>query len=123
MTLDAFAVYNLIDAENEPSGLVEECQSQCPRDDYVHFCKAPGISSLKGLIDFHLTTTVHDGFDPNFFLVVVDPDCQRKGLIIVTLGDDEGKPDKFTMKVADSGILLVNLQSANTDWYEAKKRL
>jgi hypothetical protein len=121
MTLDAFALYNLVDNEKEPSGLIEQCHLDCPRDDYVHFRKAPNIRSLKGLIDLHLENTVKDGFDPNLLLVVADKDWRRKGLVIVTLGDDEGKPDKFNIKVADSGILLVNLQIGNTDWYEGKE--
>lgn len=121
MTLDSFALYSLIDTEEEPPDLIEECQSQCPRLDYVYFRKTPGITSLKSLIDFHLDTTVQDGFVPNMFLVVTDPDWQRKELIIVTLGSLEGRPDKFTMKAADSGILLINLQIGNTDWYEAKE--
>jgi hypothetical protein len=121
MTLDAFALYNLVDNEKEPSGLIEQCHLDCPRDDYVRFRKAPNIRSLKGLIDLHLNSTVKDGFDPNLLLVVADNDWRRKGLVIVTLGDDEGKPDKFNIKVADSGILLVNLQIGNTDWYEAKE--
>jgi hypothetical protein len=121
MTLDAFALYNLVDTEDEPSGLVQESQSDCPCDDYVRFRKAPGVKSLRSLIDFHLDTTVQDGFDPNFLLVVTDPDWRHNGLTLVTLGDDEGKPDKFVLKTADSGILLVNLQIGNTDWYEAKE--
>jgi hypothetical protein len=122
MTLDAFALYNLVDNEKEPSGLIEECHSDCPQDNYVCFRKAPSVKSLRGLIDLHLKTTVKDGFDPNLFLVVTDTDWRYKGLIIVTLGDDEGRPDKFNIEVADSGILLVNLQIGNTDWYEAKEK-
>jgi len=121
MTLNAFAIYNLIDDEKELSDLIEECHSQCPRDDYIYLREAPGITSLESLIDFHLDTTVPDSFDPNLFLVVTDLDWQRKGLMIVTLDDDEGRPDKFTLKAADSGILLINLQIGNTDWYEAKE--
>jgi hypothetical protein len=121
MTLDAFALYNLIDNEKEPSGLIEECHSYCPRDDYVRFRKAPSIRSLKGLIDLHLKNTVKDGFDPNLFLVVTDADWRHNGLVIVTLGDDGGKPDKFNIKAADSAILLMNLQIGNTDWHEAKE--
>jgi hypothetical protein len=121
MTLDTFALYNLVDDKNESSGLIEECHLDCPRDDYVYFRKAPSVKSLKGLIDLHLKTTVKDGFDPNLFLVVTDTDWRHNGIVIVTLGDDEGKPDKFNIKVADSGIVLVNLQIGNTDWYEAKE--
>lgn len=121
MTLDSFALYNLLDTETEPSELVEECHAQCPRDDYVYFRKATGITSLKSLIDFHLTTTVSDGFDPNLFLIVTDPNWRQKGLTIITLGDDEGKPDMFQIKAEDSGIVLINLQIGNTDWYEAKE--
>jgi hypothetical protein len=121
MTLDSFALYNLVDTETEPSDLIEECHAQCPRDDYVYFRKAPGITSLRRLIDFHLTTTVSDGFDPNLFLVVTDPNWQQKGLSIITLGDEDGKPDMFEIKAEDSGIVLINLQIGNTDWYEAKE--
>jgi hypothetical protein len=121
MTLDAFALYNLVDTQDEPCGLVEESQSECPRDDYVRFRKAPGVKSLSSLIEFHLNTTVQDGFDPTLFLVVTDPDWRHNGLTLVTLGNDEGKPDKFVLKTAESGILLVNLQIGNTDWYEAKE--
>lgn len=121
MTLDSFAVYNLHDPSKEPQGLVEECNSECPRNDYVHFQKSLDINSLRDLIDHHLGTTVQEGFDPNLFLVITDPEWKRKGILVVTLGDDDGKPNKFMIKVADSGILLVNLQIANTDWYEAKE--
>ncbi|KAG9693743.1 hypothetical protein KCU95_g6216, partial [Aureobasidium melanogenum] len=121
MTLDSFAIYNLLESQNEPPDLVERCNSECPRDDYVHFRTSPGITSLKGLIDYHLSTTVHDNFDPNYFLVVTDPDWEHKGVCIVTLGDEEEKPDKFMIKTAESGLLLVNLQIGNTDWYEAKE--
>ncbi|KAG9522605.1 hypothetical protein KCV07_g2833, partial [Aureobasidium melanogenum] len=121
MTLDSFAVYNLLDPHNEPSGLVETCNSECPRDDYVHFRASPGINSLKSLIDYHLSKTVHEDFDRNLFLVVTDPNWEKNGVCVVTLGDEEGKPDKFIIKTEESGLLLVNLQIANTDWYEAKE--
>ena len=121
MSLDSFALYNLIDPETEPSDLIEECHAQCPRDDYIYFKTALGITSLTALIDFHLNTTVHDGFDPNLFLVVTDPNWQQKGLTIITLGDEDGKPDMFPIKAEDSGIVLINLQIGNTDWYEAKE--
>lgn len=121
MTLDSFAIYNLLEPQDEPLNLVQTCNSECPRDDYVHFRTSPGITSLKGLIDYHLSTTVHDNFDPNYFLVVTDPDWEHKGVCIVTLGDEEGKPDKFMIKAQESGLLLVNLQIGNTDWYEAKE--
>lgn len=121
MTLDSFALYNLIDPQTEPSDLIEECHAQCPRDDYIYFQKTTGITSLRSLINFHLTTTVSDSFDPNLFLVVTDPNWQQKGLSIITLGDDEGKPDIFSIKAEDSGIVLINLQIGNTDWYEAKE--
>ncbi|KAI4734394.1 hypothetical protein E4T50_15073 [Aureobasidium sp. EXF-12298] len=121
MTLDSFALYILVDTETEHSHLIEECHAQCPRDDYIYFRKAPDVNSLKTLIDFHLTTTVSDGFDPNLFLVVTDLNWQQKGVCIITLSDDDGKPDMFQIKAEDSGIVLINLQIGNTDWYEARE--
>jgi hypothetical protein len=123
MTLDSFAVYNLVGSQDEPSGLVKTCNSLCPRDDYVRFCKTTPVKpqSLKSLIDLHLNTTAQENFDPGLFLAIVRPDWKDEGICIVTLGDEEGKPDEFNIKVADSGILLVNLQIGNTDWSEAKE--
>lgn len=121
MTLDSFALYNLVDPETKPPDLIEECHAQCPRDDYIYLKTAHGITSLRSLIDFHLTTTVSDGFDPNLFLIVTNPNWQQKGITIITLGDDEGKPDIYNIKAEDSGIVLINLQIGNTDWYEAKE--
>lgn len=123
MTLDPFAVYNLVGPQDEPSDLVKSCNSLCPRDDYVHFRKTSHINprSLESLIDLHLNTTAQENFDPGLFLVVADPNWKERGIYIITLGDDEGKPDKFNIKVVDSGILLVNLQIGNTGWSEAKE--
>lgn len=121
MTLDSFAVYNLVSPEDPQSDLVETCNSLCPRDDYVHFRKTSNVNSLESLINLHLETTAQEKFDPGLFLVAADQDWKGKGLYIVTLEDDEGKPDEFLVKAEDSGILLVNLQIGNTDWSEAKE--
>jgi hypothetical protein len=96
MTLDSFALYNLVDTEDEPSGLVQESQSDCPCDDYVRFRKAPGVKSLRSLIDFHLDTTVQDGFDPNFLLVVTDPDWRQARQIRLEDSRFWNTPCKFT---------------------------
>lgn len=121
MTLDSFAVYNLIGARDPQSDLVETCNLLCPRDDYVHFRKTSDVNSFESLINLHLETTAQAKLDPGLFLVVADQDWKENGLYVVTLEDDEGKPGKFLVKAEDSGILLVNLQIGNTDWTEAKE--
>ncbi|KAI4718718.1 hypothetical protein E4T48_05080 [Aureobasidium sp. EXF-10727] len=121
MTLAPFAIYNLLDTRTEPTNLVSTSNSLCPRNDYVHFRPTPTITALKHLISYHLTTTVNDNFDPNYFLVVADEDWESQGVLMVTMADEDGKPDAFVVKAEDSGIVLVNLQIGNTDWYEARE--
>ena len=121
MTIAPFALYDPLDLSNDSAEVVEECNSMCPRDDYVHLQKSTDITSLQSLVDFHLNSTVPEGFDPCWFLVVTDRDWRSNGVLLVTLSDDEGKPDIFHIETASSGLVLVNLQIANTDWFEAKE--
>jgi hypothetical protein len=121
MTIAPFALYDPINLSNGAVEVVEECNSMCPGDDYVHFQKTSNITSLKSLIDFHLNSTVPQGFDPCWFLVISDQDWRNNGILVITLSGDEGRPDMFYIETADSGLVLVNLQIANTDWFEAKE--
>ncbi|THY86677.1 hypothetical protein D6C93_07813 [Aureobasidium pullulans] len=87
------------------------------------------FGSMKEVIQHHLATCDEEKVDPHYFLVVADAEWEEKGIIAVNLdsgdpeegGDARLKPDLFWMKIEESGLLLVNLQIANTDWYEAKE--
>lgn len=121
--LKPFAIYILSSNTNTPSlpDLLKTTNSLCPRPDYV---KAPPKTifknSLKEVINYHLTLSQ---FDPRYLLAVTTEDWRERGIQVVTLDDDEldCKPDLFRIKAEDSGILLVNLQIGNTDWFEAKE--
>ena len=106
MGLDPFALYNLTNHQFDLSELVKECNSRCPRDDYVHFQPSPNIKSLSELINFHLNTTAQQNFEPGWFIVVIDEEWKDNGVFIVAVDDGEGKPDGFMIRAAESGLSL-----------------
>lgn len=61
-------------------------------------------------------------FDPFYFVAVVDQDWRDKGLVVVTLDDDEGDchADHLLIPAAEVGLMLVNLQIANMNWDDYK---
>lgn len=123
--LNPFALYILADCLDDLPTVLEVTNSLCPTNDYVK--PAPHVafpgSDLKQVIDYHISLGFVPGYDYRWFLAVTSTDWRKTGILIVTLDDDdmECKPDAFFIKPEDSGIVLVNLQVGNTDWYEVKE--
>ncbi|KAI5210536.1 hypothetical protein E4T39_00314 [Aureobasidium subglaciale] len=125
MALDPFALYFLVDCMSEAGDIIKACNSECLRDDYVQ-CRtrtAFESGSLNEVIDYHVDNCEDELLNPRYIIVIADKDWKKNGVVVVTLDDDnlECKPDLFWTKVEDSGLVLVNLQIANTDWFEAKE--
>ncbi|KAI5273189.1 hypothetical protein E4T47_03612 [Aureobasidium subglaciale] len=125
MTLDPFALYFLVDCTHDLDEIIKACNSECLRDDYVQ-CRtrtAFESGSLNEVINHHVDICEAEHLDPRYIIVVADKDWKKSGVMMVTLDDDdlECKPDLFWIKVEDSGLVLINLQIANTDWFEAKE--
>lgn len=121
--LKPFAIY-ILSSDPNPSdldALIETTNSLCPRPGYV---KPPPTAifenNLKSVIHYHLTLS---SFDPRYFLAATTENWREKGVLVITLDDDDldCKPDSFRCKAEDTGILLVNLQIGNTDWCEARE--
>ena len=139
MSIDTFALYFLVDCISELPAILEasnlemneivETYKHGPQDDRVQCRTETVFGSMKEVIQHHLATCDGEKVDPHYFLVVADAEWEEKGIIAVNLdsgdqeqgGDARLKPDLFWMKIEESGLLLVNLQIANTDWYEAKE--
>ncbi|THX17309.1 hypothetical protein D6D13_00681 [Aureobasidium pullulans] len=139
MSIDTFALYCLVDCISELPAILEASNSEMneivetykhgPQDDRVQCRTETVFGSMKEVIQHHLATCDEEKVDPHYFLVVADAEWEEKGIIAVNLdsgdpeegGDARLKPDLFWMKIEESGLLLVNLQIANTDWYEAKE--
>ncbi|KAI5253511.1 hypothetical protein E4T42_02914 [Aureobasidium subglaciale] len=125
MTLDPFALYFLVDCTHDLDEIIKACNSECLRDDYVQ-CRtrtAFESGSLNEIISHHVVVCEAEHLDPRYIIVVANEDWKKSGVVMVTLDDDdlECKPDLFWIKVGDSGLVLVNLQIANTDWFEVKE--
>ncbi|KAI0849404.1 hypothetical protein F5Y00DRAFT_235621 [Daldinia vernicosa] len=130
MTLHPAALYTLVDLDNaELEYLERECESGC-----VATGSEPGTSvrlaprsrfvgqSLRAVFDYHLELGPQNTFEPRYFIVTSEKDWQTKGVILVTLDDDEldCNVDSFRIKAADAGLSVVNLQIGNTSWGEEK---
>ncbi|KAF4311485.1 Major facilitator superfamily [Botryosphaeria dothidea] len=62
-------------------------------------------------------------YDSTYFVVAIDRDWKRRGVLLVTLDDQERayKVDLIGVEAGKTGILLLNLLVANTDWFDAKE--
>ncbi|KAI0122358.1 hypothetical protein F4814DRAFT_408456 [Daldinia grandis] len=130
MTLHPAALYTLVDLDDaELSCLERECESQC-----VATGSEPGTSvrlaprsrfvgqPLRAVFDYHLELGTHNTFEPRYFIATHEKDWRTKGVILVTLDDDEldCNVDSFPIKAADAGLSVVNLQVGNSSWGEEK---
>lgn len=125
-TLNPYVIYLLVNmSDDEAAHLRSICNTECPNDNYVVL--APQSKFISGpltkVVDYHVQMTMNGQYEPRHFLAVADKDWEDKGILIVTLDDDdrECKTDLFRIKAKDSGVSLCNLQIGNTDWYELKE--
>ena len=123
MELLPFAFYALCNLDAEQ---MEACRRLCATgidDDTIklppraHFQGQP----LRSIVKYHVELGAGGEFDRKYLIFVVYPDSHT--VILVTLDDSdlECKPDLFWENIDQSGTTLVNLQIANTDWFEAKQ--
>lgn len=131
MTLHPTALYTLVElSDAEMEGLQRECEAGC-----IDTGHEPGSSvrpapqsrfvgqPLRSAFDYHLDLGTQDTYEPRYFIAAVDKDWRSKGVILVTLDDDELEcnVDQFRIKAVDSGLSVVNLQIANSSWEEEKE--
>jgi hypothetical protein len=124
------ALYTLVDlTDAELKDCERECETGCidtGSEQGICVRSAPQArfvgQPLRAAFDYHIDLAAQKTFEPFYFLAVVEKDWQTKGVILVTLDDDEGdcNVDSFRIKAVDSGLTVVNLQITNMDWEEAK---
>ncbi|KAL3420324.1 hypothetical protein PVAG01_08823 [Phlyctema vagabunda] len=129
MELRPAALYTLISLSDTE---LEDLRLACERDTLptqpganIRLAPRPRFlgDNLRAVFDYHLQLGTEGVFDPVYFLVAIDRDWENKGVLIVTLDDDdlECKVDKFCSFAPDAGLTIVNLQISNVDWSEAKE--
>jgi len=79
--------------------------------------------SLKAVYDSHLQLGAQGEFDPIFFVVVVEKNWKERGVLLVTLENDDEPPgiDSFFCRPEGAGSTVQNLQIANSDWTECRE--
>ena len=77
---------------------------------------------LRASFDAHLNESAPRlEYDPFYFIAVVDKDWQTSGLAVVAMDEEDGcQVDCLTDPAEDADLILINLQIANTGWYEHK---
>lgn len=125
------ALYTLIDL---PDAELQNIQTICESETAEYGDLEPGDNvrlaprsrfvgePLRAVCDYHLELGAQGVYDPIYFLVIVDKDWEKKGILLVTLDsrDDERNVDSLWLKASESGLTVVNLQIVNTDWQEQK---
>lgn len=130
-------LYTLVDlTEDELQQVHQACESGCVENGNepntsVRIAPQPRFirQPLRAVFDHHVEMRTRDAaleFDPKHFIVVVDEAWQRKGVLMVTLDDEESEGsndrnvDSFIIKAGDAGLSIVNIQVGNMDWAELK---
>lgn len=77
---------------------------------------------LRAVFKYHLELAEKDAFDPIRFIVAIVEDWKEKGVLLVTLNNDdmECRIDKFCIKAEESGLMIVNLRIGKLMWMEVK---
>jgi len=128
MELLPFALYTLVDfTDEELTQLQAVCESETDCDPgtkvkYPAQYKYVG-GPLRAAFAYHLQLGREGEFDPTYFIAATSQDWREKGVLLVTLDDDdlECNVDSFQTRAETSGLSLVNLQVGNTDWFEEKE--
>jgi hypothetical protein len=78
---------------------------------------------LRAVYDIHLQRSLQGDTDPTFFIVVVDEDWRKNGVLLVTLENDDEPPtiDSFMCEAECVGVTLLNLQVANMGWTDLRE--
>ncbi|PQE05740.1 amino acid permease protein [Rutstroemia sp. NJR-2017a BVV2] len=125
------ALYSLVDlTDAELEDYQRECETGCidtgnkqgtcvrlaPQSRFIG-------QSLRAVFDYHIDLAAQKTFEPFYFIAAVEKDWQTKGVILVTLDDDDGDCNVglFRIKAVDSGLTVINLQIWNMEWEEAKE--
>lgn len=130
MSLHPAALYTLVDlTDAELEDLERECETGCidtgnERGTNVRLAPRPRFvgQPLRAVFDYHLELGTQNTFEPAYFIAAAEKDWRTRGVILVTLDDDEldCNVDSFRIKAVDAGLSIVNLQIANSSWDEEK---
>lgn len=127
------ALYTLIDLSSEDLQRIQQaCESECVANgnepnSSVRIAPQPTFAGqpLQAVLDYHteLSSRAPLEFNPHNFITVTDEDWQTKGVLLVTLDDDdlECNTDSFYIKAADAGLSVLNILVGNSDWTEQKE--
>ena len=122
-----FTVYTLVDlgpddVATELLRAVEgddpNCRSTCKLAPMYDFRGQP----LKAVYDYHLELAHLGQYHPTLFVVAVDQDYMKTGVLLVNLDVDlDCHVDTCRIKVKEAALALINISIANMDWEDFKE--
>ncbi|KAH8651591.1 hypothetical protein BGZ60DRAFT_420796 [Tricladium varicosporioides] len=124
------AVYTLADlSDTELQELQQECESECePQNasDIARLAPQPKFvdQPLKAVYDYHLELAKENVYFATKFIVAVEKEWRKNGVVIVTLDEGEDgscKVDQYRIKASNSALVYVNQNVGNSAWDEDKE--
>ncbi|KAI0436215.1 hypothetical protein F4803DRAFT_246727 [Xylaria telfairii] len=124
------ALYTLVDmTDDELADLARECEAACvetgsERGSCVRPAPQPRFvgQPLRAVFDYHLELAKQITYEPEYFIAAIDKDWRGRGVILVTLNDDDDmwRVQSYRTKASDAGLTVINLQIGNTGWDEER---
>ncbi|KAF4633289.1 hypothetical protein G7Y89_g4826 [Cudoniella acicularis] len=119
------ALYTLVDlTENDFQELHRVSDEGSMSEDNVRIAPRARFvgEPLRAVYDYHLELAKEGVYNTIYFIVAIDPDWRKNGVLLVTLSEDcDCKVDSFRIKAQASGLSYVNLNIGNTSWEEEKE--
>ncbi|KAI0506309.1 hypothetical protein F5B22DRAFT_624395 [Xylaria bambusicola] len=124
------ALYTLVDmTDDELADFKRECEAACvetgsERGSCVRLAPQARFvgQPLRAVFDYHLELAKQITYESEYFIAAVDKDWRARGVILVTLNDDNDlwRVQSYRTKAADAGLTVINLQIGNTGWDEER---
>ncbi|KAI8623990.1 hypothetical protein F5Y19DRAFT_491795 [Xylariaceae sp. FL1651] len=124
------ALYTLSDmTDDELADLQRECEAACvengcDRGSCVRLAPQARFvgQPLRAVFDYHLELAKQVTYDLEYFIAAVDKDWRARGVILVTLNDDNDmwRVQSYRTKASDAGLTVMNLQIGNLGWDEER---
>ncbi|KAI1308369.1 hypothetical protein F5Y03DRAFT_350827 [Xylaria venustula] len=124
------ALYSLADmTDDELADLERECEAACvelgsERGSCVRLAPEARFvgQPLRAVFEYHLELAKQITYEPEYFIAAVDKDWRARGVILVTLNDDDAMwhVQSYRTKASDAGLTVINLQIGNLGWDEER---
>ncbi|KAH8682843.1 hypothetical protein BGZ60DRAFT_398814 [Tricladium varicosporioides] len=120
------ALYTIVDlSDNELQEINRVADEGSMSEDNIRLAPRSRFvgEPLRAVYDYHLELGKQNNYHPTLFIVAIDLDWKQKGVLLVTLDDDDFgcNVHSFRIKAEESGLSYVNLKIGNSGWGEERE--